>query len=145
VPLPSILLIEISSDGIKEKTLLRRRLKKFLRIQTLESLGQSVKPIRIMNLDDSMIPADISRVIGASGNVPETNIRVRPIRINRSGLGTMVARCPLKVALKIIKDGKIRNGVVFSQSEDATTPPYRCLALGHPSAKYPDLTNRSGA
>jgi len=33
-----------------------------------------------------------------------------PIRINRSGLGVMVARCPLKVALKIIKNGKISMG-----------------------------------
>lgn len=88
--------------------------------------------IRILGLDDSTTPEDVSSVISELGGCSMHQIKVGSIRMLNNGLGSIWAQCPLAAAVKIAAKQKIRIGwslarVIFVREK--TTAVLQVLAI----------------
>ncbi|XP_026332424.1 uncharacterized protein LOC113239586 [Hyposmocoma kahamanoa] len=100
--------------------------------------------LRLTGLDDSITADEIATAISRTGGCPVNQIRIGPIRWDRSGLGAVVVRCPVTAANKVVSGLKVGWAMVrvklLPQREMRC---YRCLELGHVRERCTAINDRS--
>ncbi|XP_052756691.1 uncharacterized protein LOC128201999 [Galleria mellonella] len=90
--------------------------------------------LRIGDLDDSVVPADVVAAVAREGGCGEASVSTGEIRRSPSGAGTIWVRCPVGAARTLAKAGRIKIGWVMARVQPLDPRPlrcYRCLLLGH--------------
>lgn len=104
--------------------------------------------IRINGLEPSTTENEIKRSIAKIGECTEESVQLGPIRNTARGLGTVWARCPLRAAVRVGREGKLQIGwgmVGAELLEERPLQCYRCLQRGHVRAQCKGEKDRSGA
>jgi len=82
--------------------------------------------LRVRNLDDSVSADEVRKALAEEGQCSADKIKVGTIQKTSGGLGTIWARCPLVVANKIVKVGKLRVGWTMARVETLADRPLQC-------------------
>lgn len=90
--------------------------------------------LRLIGLDDSTTEEEARSVLAGIGGCNRDEVKTGPIRMMRNGLGTIWAQCPLKAALQISSQGKVRIGWTIARAELLRARPlqcFKCWGYGH--------------
>ncbi|XP_059047972.1 uncharacterized protein LOC131843361 [Achroia grisella] len=96
--------------------------------------------MRIMGLDDSVTPEDITHAVARDGECAPEEVKAGEIRLNPSGLGTCWVRAPILVVKKITTAARIKVGWVSAPVELLRQRPlrcFKCLQTGHVRMRCP--------
>lgn len=102
--------------------------------------------LRIRDLDESVEPDDVAKVIAKFGGCSPGEIKVGVIQCPGRGMGTLWVRCPTAVAGRLIAAKRIRVGWVNARVEELEPRPLqcsRCLEKGHVQTKCNGGANRA--
>lgn len=66
--------------------------------------------IRLTGLEPSTTEAEIIRTIAIVGECKTEEVQLGPLRTTARGLGAVWVRCPLRTAVKLGKEGKVKIG-----------------------------------
>lgn len=103
--------------------------------------------IKLYNFDDSIVPSEIGLLFAEIGDCPLSSIKTSVIRKQRNGLNMAWVNCPLQLAIKIAKMGKISIGWSMAGVELLKKRPTRCFKcwhFGHLKNLCPNSTDRQG-
>ncbi|XP_037297041.1 uncharacterized protein LOC119190089 [Manduca sexta] len=103
--------------------------------------------LRISGLDPSSDPEMVAAALAKAGNGAASDFKVGEIRPDHSGLGAVWARCPAKVADKIVRAKRVLIGWVAAQVRLLEPRPmrcFRCLLKGHVRMRCTEEYDRSG-
>lgn len=125
-----------------------------LREKVCSLLGESAQvtrpvikgDVRLVGLDDSVVPEEIQDVISAEGGCDSKEVKVGIIRPMTNGLYTVWAQCPLGAAIKASQPRKIKVGWTIAKIELLKARPmqcYRCWGHGHVKANCSSPNDRS--
>lgn len=90
--------------------------------------------LRIRDLEDSIMPDEITYVITQEGGCHHSEVRVGPIKRGNDGLGVAWVRCPLSAAVTIANKGRVQVGWTNARIQLLDQRPlqcYKCLEGGH--------------
>lgn len=102
--------------------------------------------IRITGLDESVSPEEVVAAVASTGECAVDMVKAGEIRQGFSGLGTVLVRCPVLAAKKIVARGRLLVGWVSAQVRLLEQRPlrcFRCFRNGHVSAQCQAETDRS--
>ncbi|XP_029177073.1 uncharacterized protein LOC114945152 [Nylanderia fulva] len=125
-----------------------------LRKQVCNTLGEAAvvtRPVikgdvRLIGLDDSVVPAEIADIVSVEGGCKPDEVKVGAIRPMTNGLFTAWAQCPLGAAIKASQTGKIKVGWTIAKIELLKARPlqcFRCWGHGHLKANCTSPNDRS--
>lgn len=66
--------------------------------------------VKLYNIDDSVSPLEVSSLLSEIGNCPQEHVKTGNLYKQRNGLNSIMVSCPLFLAIKVAKVGKIRIG-----------------------------------
>ncbi|EFN87193.1 hypothetical protein EAI_04807, partial [Harpegnathos saltator] len=128
-------LLEISGpDGPARADSLAIKLRAVFGDSALVSRPMAKGELRLSNLDDSVTVSEVAEVVAFNGGCEVTDIRTGPIRPIMNGMGSVWIQCPMAVAVKLAKLGRIRVGWVSARVELLRTRPmqcFKCWEFGH--------------
>ncbi|XP_029177649.1 uncharacterized protein LOC114945560 [Nylanderia fulva] len=141
------IVIEVPGKDKAEKT-------EALREKVSIVLGESAtvtRPVvkgemRLIGLDDSVVPDEVADVIATAGDCKAEEVKVGTIRPMTNGLFTVWAQCPLAAAIKATQKGKIRIGWTVARIDLLKARPtqcYKCWGHGHLRNKCTATVDRS--
>lgn len=90
---------------------------------------------------------EVRKALAEEGQCSADEIKVGTIQKTFGGLSTIWARCPLVVANKIVKVGKLRVGWTMARVETLADRPlqcHKCLEGGHTMSRCPSKADYSG-
>ncbi|XP_029177940.1 uncharacterized protein LOC114945803 [Nylanderia fulva] len=102
--------------------------------------------MRLIGLDDSVVPDEVADVIATAGDCKAEEVKVGTIRPMTNGLFTVWAQCPLAAAIKATQKGKIRIGWTVARIDLLKARPtqcYKCWGHGHLRNKCTATVDRS--
>lgn len=143
------LIIEVAgADGVTKANALTNKLK-----EALDDNVQITRPtkkgdVRLIGLDDSISADEVASVVSDAGGCTAAEVKVGPIRQMRSGLGIVVAQCPLGAAIRASSTSKIRIGWTMAKIELLRARPLQCFRYweyGHIGNNCRNTTDRSGS
>ncbi|XP_059048818.1 uncharacterized protein LOC131844056 [Achroia grisella] len=103
--------------------------------------------LRIGDLDDSVMVADVVVAVMREGGCPESSVKTGEIRRNTQGTGSVWVRCPVAAAKKLAEAGRLRIGWVMARVQSLDPRPqrcYRCLLTGHVGVRCTAAEDSSG-
>ncbi|XP_073963049.1 uncharacterized protein [Choristoneura fumiferana] len=101
--------------------------------------------LRVTGFDESVTSEDIKTAVVLKGGCSIDQVKVGPIRLLSSGMGSALLRCPVTAANALIKDGKILVGWSAAHIKALEPQPmrcYRCMGTGHTRALCPSPIDR---
>lgn len=102
--------------------------------------------LRIRDLDDSVNPTEIIEALAKEGKCGTEQVKLGDIKWSPNRIGTAWVQCPLAAAKLVTAQKRLRVGWM-AYRVDALPPRrlqcYRCLELGHTSAKCGSAEDRS--
>lgn len=102
--------------------------------------------VRISGLDDSVTTDEIISAVARDGECSVDSIRSGEIQSEYSGLGAVIVKCPVDVARKLSKNGRLLIGWVSAQVRLMQARPmrcYKCMEIGHVRVCCPSEVDRS--
>ncbi|XP_059056503.1 uncharacterized protein LOC131850320 [Achroia grisella] len=103
--------------------------------------------LRIGDLDDSVMVADVVVAVMREGGCPESSVKTGEIRRNTQGTGSVWVRCPVAAARKLAEAGRLKIGWVMARVQSLDPRPqrcYRCLLTGHVGVRCTAAEDSSG-
>ncbi|XP_059045639.1 uncharacterized protein LOC131841332 [Achroia grisella] len=103
--------------------------------------------LRIGDLDDSVMVADVVVAVMREGGCLESSVKAGEIRRNTQGTGSVWVRCPVAAARKLAEAGRLRIGWVMARVQSLDPRPqrcYRCLLTGHVGVRCTATEDSSG-
>ncbi|XP_059051282.1 uncharacterized protein LOC131846081 [Achroia grisella] len=103
--------------------------------------------LRIGDLDDSVMVADVVVAVMREGGCLESSVKTGEIRRNTQGTGSVWVRCPVAAAKKLAEAGRLRIGWVMARVQSLDPRPqrcYRCLLTGHVGVRCTAAEDSSG-
>lgn len=103
--------------------------------------------LRITGLDESITSEEVTAAVIRDAKCSPEQIKVGAIRRSRDGMGTVWVSVPVGAAKALVKQGRLLVGWVAARVVLLPQRPmrcYRCLELGHMSAKCQTVEDRSG-
>ncbi|XP_059047203.1 uncharacterized protein LOC131842652 [Achroia grisella] len=103
--------------------------------------------LRIGDLDDSVMVADVVVAVMREGGCPESSVKTGEIRRNTQGTGSVWVRCPVAAAKKLAEAGRLKIGWVMARVQSLDPRPqrcYRCLLTGHVGVRCTAAEDSSG-
>lgn len=101
--------------------------------------------LRVTGFDETVTSEDVRTAVVLKGECAMDQIKVGPIRILDNGTGSVLVRCPVAAAKKLLQGGKLLVG--WSAAKVAALEPqpmrcYRCMGTGHTRARCPSVVER---
>lgn len=103
--------------------------------------------MRILGLDDSVTPEEVVAAVARTGGCSAEQVKAGTIRPDRTGLGSVVVRCPVTAAKKIEEGRRLLVGWVSAQVKLLEPKPlrcFRCLVGSHVGAVCTSEADFSG-
>jgi len=125
------ILIEIpGEDRNKKAEELKNRIAGVLG-ETAKVTRPTVKrEIRVMGLDDSVVPEEVADVLAAKGDCDPREIKVGIIRPMKNGLNMVWAQGPVGAMIKASSEGKIRIGWTIARIDLLKNRPSNATGVG---------------
>lgn len=101
--------------------------------------------LRLVGLDDSVSQMEVAEVIADIGGGKVADIKTGALRPMSNGMFSVWVQCPLEVAIKASKDGKIKIGWTIARIDLLKARPalcYKCWEKGHVQAQCKSQVNR---
>lgn len=112
-------------EATKAKSL-ADKLRKVLGEQAIVARPTVKGELRLIGLDYSTTEEEAKHVLAEAGSCAIEEIKTSPIRAMRNGLGTIWAQCPLRAALQISTQGKVKIGWTVARVELLKARPLQC-------------------
>lgn len=141
-----ILEIPGAASGSKADCL-AERLKSVLADCVSVSRPQKCATLRISGLDVSARKEDIAAALTTASGSPPGQIKIGDIRRGPRGLGSVLVKCPIFTAKKLMSIGRVKVGWSSVQIAALSSLPmrcFRCLGVGHTRMRCPSNVDRTG-
>lgn len=102
--------------------------------------------VKLYNIDDSISQLEMCSLFAEIDDCPLNFIKTGTIRQQRNGLNSILVNCPLQLAIKIAKMGKIRLGwlTVVELMKKRMIKCYKCWHFGHIKNSCNSVVDRQG-
>lgn len=103
--------------------------------------------IKLYNMDGSISAQEVCFMLADIGECPENLIKVSKIRQQRNGLNFVVVSCPLQLAIKVAKMGKLQIGWSIAGIEllkKRLPKCFKCWHFGHYKNTCNSVADRQG-
>ncbi|KMQ90172.1 gag-pol polyprotein [Lasius niger] len=130
----SLLIEVLGPNGSSKASALEEKLREVLKEEAKVSRPVVKGEIRLVGLDISTSTGDVVDTIVKHGGCLKDDIKVGTIRSMNNGLFTVWVQCPLGVAIKMAKMGKIMIGWTVARVDLLDSRPtqcYKCWRFGH--------------
>lgn len=90
--------------------------------------------VKVCNIDDSVSPSEVCLLLAEIEDCPQNLIRTGDLRQQRNGMNSIMINCPLHLAIKVARMGKIRLGWSMASIEllkRRLTKCYKCWHFDH--------------
>lgn len=141
-------LIEIPGIGSEGRAdLLAEKLSALIGEEVKVSRPSMRGDVKLYNFDDSILPAEVVSLFVEIGKCSSNVIKISTIRRQRNGLNVVWVNCPIQLAIKVAKLGKVAVGWSMAGVELMKKRPtkcFKCWHFGHLKNTCPNTTDRQG-
>ena len=110
------------------------------------SCPQKYAELRIVGLTELATPKSVRKAVAAAGDCEKEDVTVGDLRRDSNGLFSAWARCPVRTAAKLAKDGQITVHPFVAKVVALAQRPlqcHRCLEFGHVQHRCTSTVDRS--